>query len=85
MHDGGAAVRRALDRGKVQEIITVSAIKASDIVAEAFQMTGHRAADATAMARDEDAHESMIPRRRAFPRKQLVHCFTKRFRGNAAR
>jgi hypothetical protein len=41
VHEGGAAIRRARHRGRIQEIIAVSAVKASDIVAEALQMSGN--------------------------------------------
>jgi hypothetical protein len=63
VHDGFAARRRAPDRRGVKQIIAVSAVEAEDIVTELFQMSGYRRADVTTMARDQNAHRSMITRR----------------------
>ena len=60
MHDGRAAIGRAPDRGGIPQIITVRAVKAGDIVAEAFQVSRYRGTDLTAVPRDQNAHGSMI-------------------------
>jgi hypothetical protein len=62
MHDGGTAVGRTPDRGEIQEIIAVGAVKADDIVAEVPQMTGYRPADVTEIPCDQNPHGSMIGR-----------------------
>jgi len=65
MDDRGAPVRRPLDRGTVEKIIAIGEVKASDIMAQLLQMIGDRAADVTAMSRDQNPHQSMIERRSA--------------------
>jgi hypothetical protein len=56
MHNGGAAIRRAPDGGKVQEFITIGIVKASDLVPEAPQVTDHLDAHMSAMPRNQNAH-----------------------------
>jgi len=61
VHDRGAPHRCTPDLGKVQEIISVSQVKASHLMAKALQMAGHRPTDVAAMPGDENAHATMIP------------------------
>ena len=60
VHDRGAPHRCTPDLGKVQEIISVSQVKASHLMAKALQMAGHRPADVASMPGDEKAHAAMI-------------------------
>ncbi|MDX6416635.1 MAG: hypothetical protein QOG28_1255 [Trebonia sp.] len=62
MHDGGAAVRRAPDRGRIQQIVAVNAVIADDIMSEALQVSRYRGTHVTAMPRDQNAHDPMITR-----------------------
>jgi hypothetical protein len=65
MHDSGAAVQRAPDRSGIQEIVTVDAVIADDIMTGALQMSRYRGTHVTAMPRDQNAHNPMIGRRSA--------------------
>jgi hypothetical protein len=72
----GGAQQQAVMPGQAQcitcPIIAVSAVKADDIVAEALQVSGHRGADITAMPRDQNPHGSIIGRRPAAMRTDLL-------------
>jgi hypothetical protein len=63
MHHRGAAIRRELDRGQIQEIIAVDAVEADNLMAQALQMRRDRGTHVTAMPSDQNAHDSMIGRR----------------------
>jgi hypothetical protein len=65
MHDGGTPVRRAPDRGKIQQVIAVNAVIADDIMTEALQVSRYRGTHVTAMPRDQDPHRPVIGRRSA--------------------
>jgi len=65
MHHGRTAVRRPPDRGEIEEVVAVDAVKADNIVAQAFQVSRDRGTYVTAMPRDQNAHESMMGRRPA--------------------
>ena len=56
MDHGGAAIRRELDRGQIQEIIAVDAVKADNLMAQSLQMSPDRTAHVTAMPGDQNAH-----------------------------
>jgi len=60
MHDGGTAGRRPPDRGRIQEIIAVHAVKADNIMAQALQVSRDRSTHVTAMPGDQNTHDSMI-------------------------
>ena len=63
VHDGGAAVHRPPDRGKVQQVIAVDAVITGDIMAQLPQMSRYLYTYMTAMPSDENAHDPMIGRR----------------------
>jgi hypothetical protein len=65
MHNSGAAVRRAPDRGKIQQVIAVNAVIADDIMTAAPQVSRYRGAHVTAIPRDQNPHDPMIGRRPA--------------------
>jgi hypothetical protein len=65
VHDGGAAVRRAPDRGKIQQVIAVNAVVADDIMTEALQVSRYWGTHVTAMPRNQNPHDPMIGRRPA--------------------
>jgi hypothetical protein len=54
--DRGTARRRPLHLAEVEKIITVGAIEADDLMAEAGQMLGHRGTYVAPVAGDENAH-----------------------------
>jgi hypothetical protein len=65
VHNGGAAVRRALDRGKIQQVSAINAVVADDIMTETPQVSRYRGTHVTAIPRDQNPHDPMIGRRPA--------------------
>jgi hypothetical protein len=65
VHDGGAAVRRAPDGGKIQQVIAINAVVADDVMTESLQVSRNRGTHVTAMPRDQNPHDPMIGRRPA--------------------
>jgi hypothetical protein len=60
VRDRIAALRRALDRREVKQIIAVGPVKATDLMSKALQMVNDRAADTPAVPGNKDPHNSMI-------------------------
>lgn len=60
VHDRGATHRCTPDLGKIQEIFSVSQVKAGNLMAKALQVAGNRPTDVAAMPGDENAHAAMI-------------------------
>jgi hypothetical protein len=63
VYDGGAAVRRTPDRGKIQQVIAVDAVITGNIMAQVPQMSRYLYTHMTAMPGDENTHDPMICRR----------------------
>jgi hypothetical protein len=60
MHDSSAPIRRAPDRGGIEEIIAVDSVIADDLMAEALQMSRYRGTHMTVMPGDQNLHNPMI-------------------------
>jgi hypothetical protein len=60
MHHSGTTFDRAADRTRVQQVIAVEAVEASDIVANTLQVRRYRGTYMTAMTSDQDPHVPMV-------------------------
>jgi len=60
MHYGGAAVGRAPDRSRIQQVVAVEAVITDDIVAQVLQMSRYRGTHVTSMSRDQNPHGPII-------------------------
>jgi hypothetical protein len=60
---GGAPAGRAPDRRRIQQVIAVEAVITDDIVTQALQMSRYRGTHVTAIPRDQNPHDPMIPNR----------------------
>lgn len=56
VHDGGAAGRRAPDRGVVQQVVAVNAVVTDHLMAEAFKVSCYLGTHVTAMPGDQNPH-----------------------------
>jgi hypothetical protein len=57
VHDGGTAIRRPLDRGKVEKIVTVATVITDHFMAKAFQVGRYMGTHVPAMPGDKNPHD----------------------------
>jgi hypothetical protein len=60
MRHGVAAVGRAPDSHRIQQVMAIEAVVTGDIMTQALQMSRHRGAHVTSVPRDQNPHNPMI-------------------------